>query len=442
MSHRLTGAEIPAATMAAPGRWLYSADLDSRHPAFTSHRLTGTRRRCRGVAMALPSGGLRSAVVGWVVGSLEGMWQAELEIDLGAIRANVAKLAGATRAQVMAVVKADGYGHGAVQSAKAAIRGGATWLGVCTLDEAFQLRAAGIDTPILAWLWMPGERVAEAVIQKIDLGVSSLRQLGAIVGAARFSGLVAGTHLKIDTGLARGGAAGDDWIALLDAAAKAQADGVIEITGAWSHLACADSPGHESVDAQLAAFSEGLAAAERFGITPRVRHLANSAALLTRPDTHFDLVRAGIACYGLTPVPGTDFGLRPAMTAKSRVLYAKRVPAGQGVSYGHTYVTTRPTTVAVIPFGYADGVPRHASNSGPVLVNGQRFRIAGRVCMDQFVVDAGDAVVSEGDDVVLFGPGDNGEPTADDWADASGTLNYEIVTRIGSARVRRTYRGD
>lgn len=370
------------------------------------------------------------------------MWQAELEIDLGAIKTNVARLAGATQAQLMIVVKADGYGHGAVPAAKAAIEAGASWLGVCTLDEAFELRSAGLQAPILAWLWMPGQQVAQAIAQKIDLSVSTLSQLAAVVGAARFSGQVAGTHLKIDTGMARGGAAGHHWPALLDAAAKAQADGTIEIVGAWSHLANADSPRHESVDGQLSVFTEGLEAAQRLGVTPRLRHLANSAALLTRPDTHFDLVRVGIACYGLTPIPGEDFGLRRAMTARSQVMYAKRVPAGQGVSYGHTYVTSRPSTVAVVPFGYADGVPRHASNSGPMLINGQRYQIAGRVCMDQFVVDVGDAEVREGDEVVLFGPGDRGEPTADDWAAVAGTLNYEIVTRIGSARVHRTYTGE
>jgi len=369
------------------------------------------------------------------------MWQAEIAVDLDAVRANVAQLARATPAEVMAVVKADGYGHGAVEAANAALAGGATWLGVCTLDEAAQLRDAGLTAAILAWLWMPGQPVAGAIEQRVDLGVSSQAQLAAVVAAAKSTGLPAGTHLKIDTGLSRGGAAAEDWQTLLDLAAKAQADGAIEVVGVWSHLACADEPGHESIDRQLAAFGEALEAARRVGITPRVRHLANSAALLTRPDTHFDLVRAGIAVYGLTPIAGVDFGLRRAMTARAKVIYAKRLPAGAGISYGHTYVTRRPSTVAVVPFGYADGVPRHASGKGPVQINGVRHHIAGRVCMDQFVVDAGDTDVREGDEVILFGPGDDGEPTVDDWAAAVGTINYEIVTRIGASRIPRVFDG-
>lgn len=372
-------------------------------------------------------------------GRLGTMWQAELVIDLEAIRGNVAQLKASTPAEIMAVVKADGYGHGAVPAARAALAGGASWLGVCTLDEAAELRAAGISAPILAWLWMPGQPVTEAIEQGVDLGVSSLGQLTAVVNAARSSGRSAGTHMKVDTGLSRGGAAVTDWLALLDAAAKAQADGVIEVAGLWSHLANADSPGHESIDHQLTLFQEALETAKRYGIEPRLRHLANSAALLTRPDMHFDLARVGIACYGLSPLAGVGTELRPAMTARSRVLYAKHVPAGQGVSYGHTYRTEQDGVVAVVPFGYADGVPRHASSAGPVQINGARYSIAGRVCMDQFVVDVGDAVVAEGDEVILFGPGDAGEPTADDWAAAAGTINYEIVTRMGSGRVPRTY---
>jgi alanine racemase len=369
------------------------------------------------------------------------MWQAEVAVDLDAIRANVDLLVRATRAEVMAVVKADGYGHGAVESAVEALAAGATWLGVCTLDEAAQLRTAGLTAPILAWLWMPGQPVTAAVEQSVDLGVSSQAQLAAVVTAAKSTGIIAGTHLKIDTGLSRGGAAASDWLTLLDLAAKAQADGAIEIVGVWSHLANADRPEHESIDKQLEAFGEALEAARRNGVTPRLRHLANSAAALTRPDTHFDLVRAGIACYGLTPIEGVDFGLRGAMSARAKVIYAKRVPAGAGISYGHTYVTPRASTVAVVPFGYADGVPRHASGNGPVQINGVRHHIAGRVCMDQFVVDVGDADVREGDEVILFGPGDAGEPTVDDWARAVGTINYEIVTRIGASRIPRVYHG-
>ncbi len=367
------------------------------------------------------------------------MWQAEVQVDLGAIRANAALLASGTSAQVMAVVKADAYGHGAVPVARAALEGGASWLGVCTLAEALELRQAGLEAPTLAWLWMPGQHVTQAVSQAVDLGISSLAHLAAAEAAARESGRVARVHLKLDTGLTRGGATAADWPTLAEAAAISQSDGLIEVVGAWSHMVYADAPGHETIDRQLAAFHEGLEVAKRFGIEPQLRHIANSAATLTRPDTHFDLVRPGVALYGLSPVEGLETGLRPAMTARARVLLTKRVPEGSGVSYGHTYFTSRETTVAVVPLGYADGVPRHASGAGPVQINGRRHQIAGRVCMDQFVVDVGDATVTEGDEVILFGPGDQGEPTADDWAHAAGTINYEIVTRFGSSRVPRHY---
>jgi alanine racemase len=369
------------------------------------------------------------------------MRQAEVRVDLDAIRDNVARLRAGTAAELMAVVKGDGYGHGMVPAARAALAGGASWLGACTLREALELRAAGITAPMLAWLLAPGLPLQEGVAAEVDLAAGSLGQLAELVTAARAAGRPARAHLKIDSGLARGGATRADWPALLEAAAKAQADGTIEVVGVWSHLACADDPGHRSVDRQLAVFTEGLELAERFGITPRYRHIANSAALLTRPDSHFDLVRSGIAVYGLTPVPGQSFGLRPAMSARARVLLTKRVPAGQGVSYGHTYTTSRETTLAQIPLGYADGIPRCASNVGPIQLGGAVRTIAGRVCMDQVVLDCGDDPVVAGDVAVLFGPGDNGEPTADDWAATVDTINYEIVTRFGSARIPRVYDG-
>jgi alanine racemase len=369
------------------------------------------------------------------------MWQAEVRVDLDAIRDNVARLQSGTSAELMAVVKADGYGHGMVPAARAALDAGARWLGVCTLDEALTLRRAGITAPVLAWLLAPGLPLHEGVEAGVDLAGASVTQLAELAAAGRRAGRPARVHLKIDTGLSRNGASPDDWPNLLDAAAKAQADGVVEVVGVWSHLAYADAPGHPTIDRQLAIFHEGLAMAERAGLRPRHRHLANSAATLTRPDTHFDLVRPGIALYGLSPVPGERFGLRPAMTARARVMLTKRVPAGTGVSYGHTYVTDRETTLAVVPLGYADGVPRHASDVGPVLLGGRVRRVAGRVCMDQIVVDCGDDPVAPGDVATLFGSGANGEPTADDWAEAVGTINYEIVSRFGGARVTRSYDG-
>lgn len=369
------------------------------------------------------------------------MVQAEIRVDLDAVRHNVTRLRAGTNAQVMTVVKGDGYGHGMIESARAALSAGATWLGACTLPEALRLRAAGIDAPCLAWLLAPGLPLHEGVTAGVDLSAGGLGLLGEIVAAAGIAGRPARVHLKIDTGLNRGGAAAGDWLALVEAAAKAQADGAIEVVGVWSHLARADEPGHPTNAAQLAAFHDALALAGRAGLRPAWRHLANSAATLTDPQTHFDLVRTGIASYGLSPVPGRDFGLRPAMTVRAEVTVTKRVPAGQGVSYGHTYTTPAETTLAVVPLGYADGVPRHASNVGPVWLAGRRRRIAGRVCMDQIVLDCGDDPVQPGDEAVLFGPGDAGEPTADDWADAVGTINYEIVTRMGSARIPRVYVG-
>jgi alanine racemase len=370
------------------------------------------------------------------------MWQAEVRVDLDAIRDNVATLRASTTAEVMAVVKGDGYGHGMLPVARAALAGGATWLGGCTLDEALELRRGGITAPVLAWLLAPGMPLHEGVTADVDLSAASIAQFDEVIAAAHQAQRTARLHLKLDTGLARGGATRDEWPVLLEAAAKAQADGEVEVVGVWSHFACADVPGHESIDRQLAAFAEGLTLAERYGIEPRYRHIANSAATLTRPDAHYDLVRTGIAVYGLSPLPREyPTGLRPAMTVRARVALTKRVPAGQGVSYGHTYFTTRETTLAQVPLGYADGVPRHASDVGPVSLGGKTRTIAGRVCMDQIVLDCGDDPVGPGDVATLFGPGDDGAPTATDWADAIGTINYEIVTRFGSPRVPRVYDG-
>ncbi|MGW4467347.1 alanine racemase [Micromonospora sp. NPDC004704] len=369
------------------------------------------------------------------------MWQAELRVDLDAIRENVARLRAGTTAELMAVVKGDGYGHGMLPAAYASLDAGADWLGVCTLDEALTLRRAGITAPVLAWLLAPGLPLHEGVAADVDLSAASLDQLGEMINAGQLAGRPTRVHLKIDTGLSRGGAVIDDWPALVEAAAKSQADGLIEVVGVWSHFVYADAPGHPTIDRQLAVFHEALALAERVGIRPRYRHLANSAATLTRPDTHFDLVRPGVSVYGLSPVAGETYGLRPAMTARARVMLTKRVPAGSGVSYGHTYFTERETTLAVVPLGYADGVPRHASNTGPVKLGGRVRRIAGRVCMDQFVLDCGDDPVAAGDVATLFGDGTDGGPTADDWAEAAGTINYEIVTRFGGVRVPRIYDG-
>ena len=367
-------------------------------------------------------------------------------VDLDAITSNVEVLRERARgAGVMAVVKADGYGHGLLPSAHAAVRGGAAWLGVAFLEEALALRADGVDVPVLAWLFSPDEDLTAPVEAGVDLGVYSPEELARVVAAGLAAGQVPRVHLKADTGLSRGGATVADWPHLCDAAAKAQADGLVDVVGLWSHFAFADGgPDHPVNGRQARVFAEAVDVAASRGLTPQVRHLANSAATLTAPDTHYDLVRPGVAVYGLSPVPQLgsprDFGLRPAMTLVSRVALTKRVPAGSGVSYLHRYTTERETTLALVPLGYADGVPRAATNAAEVLLRGARRRVAGTVSMDQFVLDLGDDEVEAGDEVVLFGPGDRGEPTAQDWADALGTIDYEVVTRIGS-RVPRTWVG-
>jgi alanine racemase len=367
------------------------------------------------------------------------------EVDLDAVRSNVSELARrAGSAEVLAVVKADGYGHGMIPCARAALEGGASWLGVAFIEEANRLRAAGITAPVLAWLLAPEDDLGAAVSADVQLGVSAEWGLRNAARAAEVTGSAARVHLKADTGLARGGATSSDWPALVATAAKLQVEGAIDVVGVWSHLACAEVPGDPSIARQHAAFEEALAVASAAGIRPQVRHLANSAGTLGTPATHYDLVRPGVSVYGLSPSPelGTSasLGLRPAMRLRADVALVKRVGAGQGVSYGHRYTTDRDTTLVLVPLGYADGVPRHATNVGPVSVNGKRFTVSGTVCMDQFVVDVHDLDVREGDDVVLFGAGDDGEPTADDWAKAVGTINYEIVTRIGG-RVPRFYKG-
>src|SRR5690349_3701192 len=284
--------------------------------------------------------------------------RAEAAVDLAAVRHNVAVLAAAAPgAATMAVVKADGYGHGAVAVGRAALEAGATWLGVCTLEEALDLRWAGIAAPLLSWLHLPDEDFAPAVEAGIDLSVSSRAHLAAVVAGARRAGRTARLHLKADTGLSRNGAPPAEWPDLLDDAAKAAAEGVAEIAAVWSHLAHADEPGHPELDVQAARLTAAWRAAVDRGLAP-IRHLANSAATLTRPDLHFDLVRPGVAVYGLDPLgrPVAQSPLRPAMTPAARVVLVKRVAAGEGVSYGHAWTAPADTTLALVPIGYADGV--------------------------------------------------------------------------------------
>jgi alanine racemase len=359
----------------------------------------------------------------------------KVSVDTGAIRRNVERLVAATEAAVMAVVKADAYGHGLVEASRAAREGGASWLGVAQPGEALALRAAGDTGRVLTWLYGPEVPAAALVGADVDVSASSLAVLDAIVAGAVDASRPARVHICVDTGLGREGAPRKALPALLGHARRAQDAGHITVVGLWSHLAWADAPGHPTIDAQAEVFRDALELAEAAGLTLEVRHLANSACTLTRPDLHFDLVRPGIAVYGLSPVDdphGANFGLEPAMSVESSLVLVKAVEAGQGVSYGHEYVTGRATTLGLVSAGYADGVFRAAGGKAEVAIRGRRYRIAGRVCMDQFVVDLGpDSECEPGDVVTLIGAGG---PSARDWADAIGTIDYEIVCRFGGLR--------
>ncbi len=364
--------------------------------------------------------------------------RAEIVVDLAAIRHNVRILRDLVQVddpvQLMVVVKADGYGHGMVEAASAAREAGADWLGVATIDEALALRAAGDRGPLLCWLSAPGDDFAGAVAAGVELTaytVEELDEIAAVEGAR--------VQLKVDTGLSRGGASRAVWEPFFAAAAAHEAAGRIRVSGIWSHFAASDEPAHPSNDVQEAAFREALGLAEAAGLDPEVTHLANSAAAILRPSSHFDLVRCGIAAYGLDPAPGATprLGLRPAMTVRARLVMSKPLAAGDGVSYGHTWVADHDTSVGLVPAGYGDGVPRAAGNAASVWVEDSRRPIRGRVCMDQIVVDLHGELPPPGTEVVLFGTGQHGEPTAQDWAEAVGTISYEIVTRIGGRFARR-----
>ncbi len=366
--------------------------------------------------------------------------QAEALIDLDAYRANIEALAAcAPGSALMAVVKANAYGHGMEQCARAAREAGAGWLGVATPAEALALRSLGDTGPVLCWLAAPGADYARVIEAGVEVTASSVQQLEEILASAPSRPRV---QLKVDTGLSRNGAYGEEWTRLVEATATAQSAGRLEHTGTWSHFACADEPRHPANDAQEKAFIQAVEELEAAGLTPGLRHLSNSAATLTRPSAHYELVRVGIASYGLAPSARMKFDtpLRPVMTLRGRLAGVKRVPAGTSVSYNHRFTTDRETTLGLVPLGYAEGLPRNASNRVQASFAGQRVRLVGAICMDQVVVDLGDLPAERGDVVTLFGPGDAGEPTAQDWADVADTITYEVVTRIGG-RTIRTYRG-
>lgn len=365
-------------------------------------------------------------------------------IDLGAIAHNVDVLRTAAGADVLAVVKADAYGHGAVPVARAALAAGAAELGVAHITEALALRRAGVDAHLTAWLHAPDADFVSAIEHDIDIAVSSTRQLDSVVAAAERLSQPATVTVKVDTGLNRSGVAADEWPDFSEVLGKARAGGAVAVRAIMCHLARGDEPEHPLNSEQARRLDDAAADLRRLGAGPEVAHIANSPAALTRPDLARDLVRPGIALYGRSPIPERgDFGLVPAMTLTAQVALVKKLAAGQGVSYGHTFVAQHDTMIAVLPAGYADGVPRLLSGRFQVAINGRLFPGIGRVCMDQLVIDLGPdgGGVREGDVAELFGTGRTGGPTAGDWADAIGTIDYEIVSGIGSRAVRR-YVGD
>ncbi|MEV4623161.1 alanine racemase [Asanoa sp. NPDC049573] len=364
---------------------------------------------------------------------------ATAEVDLDAIAANVRSVAAAAGTDLMAVVKADGFGHGAVPVARAALAAGATWLGVTSSAEALALRAGGISAPVLSWLHRADEDFGPILAAGVDVGISTVTHLRAVAAAAARRRQPAMVQLKVDTGLSRNGARGSDWADLVGLARAYESAGTVRVRGVWSHLADADRPHAPLVRRQVAAFRAAVRVARGAGLDPVLLHLANSAAALTQPTTRFDICRIGLALYGVDPVGGLRTGLRPAMTLRSSVVNLKRVPGGTAVSYGGEYVTAASTTLALVPVGFADGLPRSVQGRAEVWVGGARCPVVGRIAMDQCVVDVGDRPVRLGDPVTLFGPGPD-EPGVADWARWAGTNPNEVLTGIG-ARVARRYRG-
>ncbi len=359
---------------------------------------------------------------------------AGLVVDLSAVAANTRLLAGRTDAALMAVVKADGFGHGAVAVARTALGHGATWLGVTSITEALALRAAGLVAPMLSWLNPVDADFGAAVEQGVDLAVPSPQHLEAIRAGARGRG-TARVHLHLDCGMARDGAEPARWRSLCHAARRAERVGDLRVVGLMGHLGCAEQPGDRCNVHGRTRFAWGLDVARGAGLRPQARHLAATAATLTDPLSHHTVVRVGAGLVGIDP-SGT-VALRPAMTLSAPLVAVRRVRAGTSVGYGHTWSAPTATWLGLVPLGYADGLPRAASGAAEVLVRGRRRPVVGRISMDQTVVDLGDAPTGVGETVTVFGPGDAGEPTVAAWADWAGTIPHEIVTGLGR-RVPRT----
>lgn len=351
-------------------------------------------------------------------------------IDAGRLSENVELLRGLAPAEhTLVVVKANGYGHGAVTAARAALAGGADWLGVADITEALELRTAGVNAPILAWLHGPTEDFRTAVDAGVTIGASTIAHLDALAQCDR-----PGVHLKVDTGLGRNGAGRDDTAAMVARAAELHHGGRIRVEGLMSHCS---GTSREADLAQAEEFEAVLAQLRELGVEPEYRHLAASAAALDHPSLRYTMVRFGIAAYGLAPADHLRAtGVRPVMRLETDVILTKRLRAGDGVSYNHLWRAEDSTTVALIPVGYADGIPRAATGSAHVAINGERFPVVGRIAMDQIVVNVGDASVSVGDVASVWGDPIDGTPHPDEWADWAGTIGYEIVTRLGHRVVR------
>jgi alanine racemase len=371
------------------------------------------------------------------------MSRARAEINLAAIAENLKFIKSKTSAQVLAVVKADAYGHGLINVAKAAEKSGADWLGTALLEEGIALRNGGITKPIISWLTPIGEDFRTAINLDIDLSVSSIELLNEIILVGKSINKVPRVHIEIDTGMNRGGF-GDDWGLLLPEIVKAVKANEIKAIGIWSHFARADEPNEVMNKTQLDEFTQKVKQLNDAGVSPELIHIANSAASLSNEAAHKNIIRWGIGLYGLSPDvinmgDSKSLGLKPAMKLFAKLQLVKAVKAGQSVGYGGTAITKSDTKLGVVTLGYADGVPRNANNSAGIFVAGKRAPIIGRVSMDQFVVDLGaDSLAKTGDEVIVFGDGSQGEYTIDEWAKACGTINYEIVTRIG-VRVPRIY---
>ena len=347
---------------------------------------------------------------------------------------NVAQICAVINMPVMAVVKADAYGHGLIKSSHAALLGGAQWLGVALLSEALEIRRAGIAAPLLAWLTPPGADFEGAIKNDIDLSVSSLQQIQEIYAASLRVGLIARVHLKVDTGMSRAGAL-DEFPEIVSELTRLCAANEIELIGPWSHLACDDEPTHPLNAEQIKRFKSALEYMNDENLNPGIRHLANSSAIIGLPDATFDLVRAGLLIYGLSPTNllPKNISLKPAMELRARLLLVKNIPQGATVGYGATVEVDKETKIGIVTFGYADGLPRSTDGTAYFLHNNLPAHLIGRVSMDQCAIDLGiDSIAKAGDEVIIFGA----KPVANDLAKAAGTISYEIVSGIGSRTPR------